>query len=186
MTGSAQYFRLLDLSDDSWLHCCRQYDYCDWKAGDFGAVSVSIVLHIVQSAGLQNAWAKGCTKDGERLVWPVTSVSPLMCSVPLCCMLFCSSLFYAILFILFYSIYSVLFYSILFSVLFCSIMFYFIQFYSVLFYSNSVCLILFYSVLFLSNSIIFCCNEILIPVLLYSVLFHYILFYSVLLYSILF
>jgi len=124
LNASAQYFLLFDLSNDIWLHCCRLYDYCDRTPGDFGAVSVSRVLHFVQSEGLQNAWNKTAAQKIESS-WceRVTSMPALMCSLLFCCIFFCSSLFYSILFC--------------FS-LFSFILFYFIFLYCILFYSISV------------------------------------------------
>jgi hypothetical protein len=129
---SAQYFLLLDLSNDSWLRCCRHYDCCDRKPGDFGAVCVSRVLHCSECGAAECVNKRAAQKIESSWCERVTSIPALMCSV----VFFSVCLFYSILvcFILFYSIflYCIPFYSIL----FCSIVFCFIQF-----YSNSVCFI---------------------------------------------
>ena len=99
-------------------------------------LSVSRVLHVVQSAGLQNAWNERAAQKIESS-WceRVTPMPALMYSLLFCCILFCSSLFYSILFcfsLFFFILFSfIVFRSILF--LFRSIMLYFIQFYSILY-----------------------------------------------------
>jgi hypothetical protein len=37
------------------------------KLGDFANISVSKALHLVHTAGLLNALAKGCTKDQKQV-----------------------------------------------------------------------------------------------------------------------
>jgi len=146
---------------------CIAIDFMITATGNLvtGAVSVSRVLHFVQSAGLQNAWNKRAAQMIENS-WceRVTSMPALMCSLLFCCILFCSSLFYSILFwfslVPFILFSCIVFRSILF--LFRSIMLYFIQFYSIL--------ILF--VLFLFYSVLFCTNSILLQLNCYSILFY--------------